>query len=145
MVNVAMTYRSTGAAASCTHCSSLQNRNKGITGFWELAGQTPAPVPAESFKDVLMAPTLIGMFHPASRRGLDGLHHRKRPSPREPGHPRFGIVRKLPKNPLIGTQPGFRLSHDAHAGLQHPRRQHFLQRNGGSSLHKIARGLRHLP
>ena len=37
-------------------------RNKGITGFWEPAGGTPAPVPAESFKDVLMAPTLIGMF-----------------------------------------------------------------------------------
>ena len=37
-------------------------KNKGITGFWELAGLTPAPVPAQSFKDVLMAPTLIGMF-----------------------------------------------------------------------------------
>ena len=36
-------------------------RNKGITGFWEVAG-APAPVPAQSFKDVLMAPTLIGMF-----------------------------------------------------------------------------------
>ena len=36
-------------------------RNKGITGFWEVGG-APAPVPAESFKDVLMAPTLIGMF-----------------------------------------------------------------------------------
>ena len=36
-------------------------RNKGIAGFWEVAG-APAPVPAESFKDVLMAPTLIGMF-----------------------------------------------------------------------------------
>ena len=36
-------------------------RNKGITGFWEVAG-APAPIPAESFKDVLMAPTLIGMF-----------------------------------------------------------------------------------
>ena len=33
-------------------------RNKGITGFWEVGG-APAPVPAESFKDVLMAPTLI--------------------------------------------------------------------------------------
>ena len=37
-------------------------KNKGITGFWELAGLTPAPVPAQSFKDVLMTPTLIGMF-----------------------------------------------------------------------------------
>ena len=37
-------------------------KNKGITGFWELAGLVPAPVPAQSFKDVLMAPTLIGMF-----------------------------------------------------------------------------------
>ena len=37
-------------------------KNKGITGFWELAGLVPAPVPAQSFKDVLMTPTLIGMF-----------------------------------------------------------------------------------
>ena len=37
-------------------------KNKGITGFWELAGLVPAPVPTQSFKDVLMAPTLIGMF-----------------------------------------------------------------------------------
>ena len=37
-------------------------KNKGITGFWELPGLTPAPVPAQSYKDVLMAPTLIGMF-----------------------------------------------------------------------------------
>ena len=36
-------------------------RNKGITGFWEVGG-APAPIPAESFKDVLMAPTLIGLF-----------------------------------------------------------------------------------
>ena len=36
-------------------------RNKGITGFWEVGG-APAPIPAENFKDVLMAPTLIGMF-----------------------------------------------------------------------------------
>ena len=36
-------------------------RNRGITGFWEVGG-APAPIPAESFKDVLMAPTLIGMF-----------------------------------------------------------------------------------
>ena len=35
--------------------------NKGITGFWEVGG-APAPIPAENFKDVLMAPTLIGMF-----------------------------------------------------------------------------------
>ena len=41
--------------------SSEWYRNKGITGFWEVGG-APAPVPAESFKDVLMAPTLIGMF-----------------------------------------------------------------------------------
>ena len=37
-------------------------KNKGITGFWELTGLTPAPVPAQNYKDVLMAPTLIGMF-----------------------------------------------------------------------------------
>ena len=37
-------------------------KNKGITGFWELAGLVPAPVPAQNYKDVLMAPTLIGMF-----------------------------------------------------------------------------------
>ena len=37
-------------------------KNRGITGFWELAGLVPAPVPAQSYKDVLMAPTLIGMF-----------------------------------------------------------------------------------
>ena len=41
-------------------------KNKGITGFWELAGLVPAPIrapiPAQNYKDVLMAPTLIGMF-----------------------------------------------------------------------------------
>ena len=37
-------------------------KNKGITGFWELAGLVPAPIPATNYKDVLMAPTLIGMF-----------------------------------------------------------------------------------
>ena len=37
-------------------------KNKGITGFCELAGLVPAPVPAQNYKDVLMAPTLIGMF-----------------------------------------------------------------------------------
>ena len=37
-------------------------KNRGITGFWELAGLVPAPVPAQNYKDVLMAPTLIGMF-----------------------------------------------------------------------------------
>ena len=42
--------------------SSEWYKNRGITGFWELAGLVPAPVPAQSFKDVLMAPTLIGMF-----------------------------------------------------------------------------------
>ena len=142
-------------------------RNKGITGFWEVGG-APAPVPAESFKDVLMAPTLIGMFQAGKflppqlnltlelefseaadalrpGEGFDGLHHRKRPGPREPGHPRFGIVRKLPKNPPLGAQLGFRVSHNAHAGLQHPRRQHFSQRDSGSSFHKITRCLRHLP
>ena len=41
--------------------SSEWYRNKGITGFWEVGG-APAPVPAENSKDVLMAPTLIGMF-----------------------------------------------------------------------------------
>ncbi len=35
-------------------------KNKGITGFWELTGLTPAR--ARNYKDVLMAPTLIGMF-----------------------------------------------------------------------------------
>ena len=42
-------------------------------------------------------------------------------------------------------QPRLRLPHDAHAGLQHPRRQHLLQRHGGSGVHKVARRLRHLP
>ena len=37
-------------------------KNKGITGFWELAGLVPAPIPATNYKDVLMAPTLIGLF-----------------------------------------------------------------------------------
>ena len=37
-------------------------KNRGITGFWELAGLVPAPIPAQNYKDVLMAPTLIGMF-----------------------------------------------------------------------------------
>ena len=50
---------------SCYLYSLLKNqewyRNKGIKGFWEVAG-APAPIPAESFKDVLMAPTLIGLF-----------------------------------------------------------------------------------
>ena len=31
-------------------------KNKGITGFWELPGLTPAPVPAQNYKDVRMAP-----------------------------------------------------------------------------------------
>ena len=42
--------------------SSEWFKNRGITGFWELTGLTPAPVPAQNYKDVLMAPTLIGMF-----------------------------------------------------------------------------------
>ena len=50
---------------SCYLYSLLKNaewyRNKGIKGFWEVGG-APAPIPAESFKDVLMAPTLIGLF-----------------------------------------------------------------------------------
>ena len=42
--------------------SSEWYKNKGITGFWELAGLVPAPIPATNYKDVLMAPMLIGMF-----------------------------------------------------------------------------------
>ena len=42
--------------------SSEWYKNKGITGFWELAGLVPAPIPATNYKDVLMAPTLIGLF-----------------------------------------------------------------------------------
>ena len=38
---------------------------------------------------------------------------------------------------ILGPQPRLRLPH--HAGLQHPRRQHLLQRHGGSSLHEAAR------
>ena len=62
--SAATTSASTAAAASCTRYWKPQEwyKNKGITGFWELAGLVPAPVPAQSFKDVLMTPTLIGMF-----------------------------------------------------------------------------------
>ena len=142
-------------------------RNKGITGFWEVGG-APAPVPAESFKDVLMAPTLIGMFQagkflpPQLNLTLE-LEFSEAADALRPGEGSTDYtienVRVLAsqvtldsalhesyqKNPPLGAQLGFRVSHNAHAGLQHPRRQHFSQRDSGSSFHKITRCLRHLP
>ena len=104
-------------------------KNKGITGFWELAGLVPAPIPAQNYKDVLMAPTLIGMFQagkflppqlnlvlelqfadPAdARRRLHGLLDRKRPRAGEPGDPGLGPLRVLPEDPAQRQEPGLRL------------------------------------
>ena len=140
-------------------------RNKGITGFWDNAG-APAPVPAQSFKDVLMAPTLIGMFQagkflPPQLNLVLELEFAEAADALRPGEGSTdytienmrvlasqvtldsALYESYQKILLSGRSLVF--AYPTHAGQQHPRRQHLLQRHGGTSLHEAARRLRHLP
>ena len=139
-------------------------KNKGITGFWELAGLVPAPIPATNYKDVLMAPTLIGMFQagkflPPQLNLVLELEFAEPADALRPGggSTDYSIenVRVLASQVTLDSAlyesyqkillSGRSLVFAYPTMHQHPRRLDLPQRHRGEGLHQAPGGLRVLP